>query len=110
MRMTGQDRTAAEHLAANVAAASAARRTLADSGSAGLDALLSVAAIVIWSLLGTQLTWPLPVVVALAALTAMLPPWLRNRRLRRQLDAALLLLAHYEHPPAPEGGVLPIPR
>ena len=108
--MTGQDRTAAEHLAANAAAASAARRTLADSGSPGLDALLSVAAIVIWSLLGTQLTWPLPVVVALAALTAMLPPWLRNRRLRRELDAALLLLAQSEHPLAPEGNASPILR
>lgn len=107
MSMTGQGRMAAEHMAAHVAAASAARRTLADTGQPAFDALLTVAAIVIWSLLGTRLTWPLPVVVALAALTATLPSWLRNRRLRRHLDAALLLLAQHEHPLPPNGTAPP---
>ena len=115
--MTGiaQDRIAAEQLAARVAATEAARRTLAASGEAVHEALLRLAIVVIWTVVASvlsraELAWPSYVLVVLAAFVMQLPPWLRARRLRRQRDAALLLLANYEHPrAASEASEVPSP-
>ncbi|WP_386070503.1 hypothetical protein ACFJIW_07755 [Tahibacter sp. UC22_41] len=105
MTRIAQDRIAAEQLAARVAATEAARRTLAVSGEPVHEVLLRLAIVVIWTVVASvlsraELAWPSYALVVLAAFVMQLPLWLRARRLRRQRDAALLLLANYERPAA----------
>ncbi|HWU53601.1 MAG TPA: hypothetical protein VN153_12400, partial [Tahibacter sp.] len=85
--------------------AAAAQRTLSASGEPGYAVLLSLANVAAWVAVSAvlsrmELAWSSYALIALAAFAMQLPPWLRARRLRRQLDAALFLLAQYEHPMA----------